>query len=57
MNTRPPVYPIYLRGQAYLKAKQAQQAVAEFQRMIAFRWMNFPLAALARLGPRLRHAG
>jgi eukaryotic-like serine/threonine-protein kinase len=50
MNTQPPVYPIYLRGQAYLKASQGSQAVAEFQKIIAFRWMNYPLAALARLG-------
>ena len=50
MNTQPPVFPVYLRGQAYLKAGQGQLAVAEFQKMIAFRWMNYPLAALARLG-------
>ena len=50
MNTQPPVFPVYLRGEAYLKAKQGQLAVAEFQKMIAFRWMNYPLAALARLG-------
>jgi tetratricopeptide (TPR) repeat protein len=50
MNTQPPVYPIYLRGQAYLSASQGPQAVSEFQKMIAFRWMNYPLAALARLG-------
>ena len=49
-NTQPPVFPIYLRGQAYLKARQGQLAAAEFQKMIAFRWMNYPLAALARLG-------
>jgi eukaryotic-like serine/threonine-protein kinase len=49
MNTQPPVFPVYLRGEAYLKTKQGQLAVAEFQKMIAFRWMNYPLAALARL--------
>jgi len=50
MNTQPPLYPIYLRGQAYLKAGQGQQAAAEFQRLVAFRWSSYPLAALARLG-------
>jgi len=50
MNTQPPVFPFYLRGQAYLKARQGQMAEAAFQKMIAFRWMNYPLAALARLG-------
>ena len=37
-----------MRGQAYLKAGQGQQAVAEFQKMIAFHWMSYPLGALAR---------
>jgi len=50
MNTQPPVFPVYLRGEAYLKTKQGQLAAAEFEKMIAFRWMNYPLAALARLG-------
>jgi eukaryotic-like serine/threonine-protein kinase len=48
-TTQPTMYPIYVRGQAYLKAGQGQQAVAEFQQMIAFRWMGYPLRALARL--------
>ena len=48
MNTQPAFYPIYVRGQAYLKAGQGQQAVAEFQKMIAFHWMSYPLGALAR---------
>ena len=46
---QPTMYPIYVRGQAYLKAGQGQQAIAEFQQMIAFRWMEYPLRALARL--------
>jgi eukaryotic-like serine/threonine-protein kinase len=46
MNTQPAFYPIYVRGQAYLKAGQGQQAVAEFQKMIG---MTYPLGALARL--------
>ncbi len=45
MNTQPAFYPIYVRGQAYLKAGQGQQAVAEFQKMIG---MSYPLGALAR---------
>jgi len=48
-TTQPTMHPIYVRGQAYLKAGQGQQAVAEFQQMIAFRWMEYPLRALARL--------
>jgi eukaryotic-like serine/threonine-protein kinase len=39
-----------LRGLAYLNNSQGPQALAEFQKMAAFRWMNYPLAALARLG-------
>jgi eukaryotic-like serine/threonine-protein kinase len=49
VNTQPPLYPIYVRGQAYLKAGQGQLAVVEFQKMIALRWMSYPLGALARL--------
>jgi tetratricopeptide (TPR) repeat protein len=48
-TSQPAMYPIYVRGQAYLKAGQGQQAIAEFQQMIAFRWMEYPLRALARL--------
>jgi outer membrane protein assembly factor BamD (BamD/ComL family) len=48
LNTQPAMFPIYVRGQAHLKAGQGQQAVAEFQKMIAFR-MSYPLGALARL--------
>ena len=45
MNTQPAFYPIYVRRQAYLKAGQGQQAVAEFQKMMG---MSYPLGALAR---------
>jgi len=48
LNTQPPLYPLYVRGQAYLKAGQGQEAAAEFQRLIAFRWSSYPLVALAR---------
>jgi eukaryotic-like serine/threonine-protein kinase len=46
------MYPVYLRGQAYLMARQGREAAAEFQQMIDHRGLvlNFPLAALARLG-------
>ena len=44
--------PAYLRGQAYLQLRQGKEAAAEFQRIIDHRGivLNFPLAALARLG-------
>ena len=46
------MYPVYLRGQAFLKAAQGQQAAAEFQKMLSHRGLmtNFPLGALAHLG-------
>jgi serine/threonine protein kinase/tetratricopeptide (TPR) repeat protein len=46
------LYPIYLRGQAYLLARQGKEAAAEFQRIIDHRGivLNFPLGALARVG-------
>jgi ATP/maltotriose-dependent transcriptional regulator MalT len=45
------MYPVYLRGRAYLKAGQGQPAEAEFQKMIDHRGLiiNTPVAALARL--------
>ena len=45
-NTEPPMYPVYLRGEAHLKARQGQLAVAEFQKMNPF---PYPLAALTHL--------
>jgi serine/threonine protein kinase/predicted Zn-dependent protease len=46
------LYPIYLRGQAYLLARQGKEAAAEFQKIIDHRGivLNFPLGALAHLG-------
>jgi hypothetical protein len=32
-----------------LKAGEGQQAVADFQKIIATRWLSYPLGALARL--------
>jgi serine/threonine protein kinase/tetratricopeptide (TPR) repeat protein len=45
------MYPIYLRGQAYLQKGLAQEASVEFQKILEHRGliMNFPLGALARL--------
>jgi predicted Zn-dependent protease len=46
------MYPAYLRGEAYLLARQGKEAAAEFQKIIDHRGivLNFPLGALARLG-------
>jgi eukaryotic-like serine/threonine-protein kinase len=46
-----PMYPIYLRGQAFLVRQQGQEAAAEFQRIIAHPGLtqNFPFASLAHL--------
>jgi tetratricopeptide (TPR) repeat protein len=45
------LYPIYLRGLAYLQAGQGTQAAAEFQKMLDHRGvvLNFPIGALAYL--------
>jgi eukaryotic-like serine/threonine-protein kinase len=57
MGSPPPfqiesLYPAYLRGEAYLVARQGPAAAAEFQKLIDHPGMvlNFPLGALARLG-------
>jgi eukaryotic-like serine/threonine-protein kinase len=46
------LYPTFLRGQAYLMARQGNEATAEFQSMIDHHGisLNFPLGALASLG-------
>ncbi len=46
-----PMYPIYLRGLAYLKAKQGEPAATEFGKILSHRGVakNSPLAALAQL--------
>jgi len=45
------LYPMYLRGQAYLREKEWAKARTEFQKIIANRGLiwNFPLAPLAKL--------
>jgi len=46
------MYPVYLRGQSYLLARQGKEAAEEFQKIIDYRGivLNFPLGALAHLG-------
>ncbi|HYN15378.1 MAG TPA: protein kinase [Terriglobales bacterium] len=46
------LYPVYLRGQAYLVMRKGIEAAAEFQRIIDHGGivLNFPLGALARVG-------
>jgi tetratricopeptide (TPR) repeat protein len=46
------LYPIYVRGQAYLKLRQGKEAAAEFQKILDHRTIvvNFISGALAHLG-------
>src|SRR5215469_9622858 len=46
------LYPVYVRGEAYLAAHEASQAAEEFQKILDHRGivLNFPLGALAHLG-------
>ena len=45
------LYPVYVRGQAYLMQRNGSAAAAEFQKFIDHRGLtaNFPLGVLARL--------
>jgi serine/threonine protein kinase/predicted Zn-dependent protease len=47
-----PIYPAFLRGQAFLLAKNGQAAAAEFQKLLDHRGivLNYPTGALAHLG-------
>jgi len=47
----PNLYPIYVRGEAYLAAHQGNEAAAEFQKILDHRGivLNEPIGALARL--------
>jgi eukaryotic-like serine/threonine-protein kinase len=63
LGTPPPfqlgtMYPVYMRGEAYLKAGKGQQAAAEFEKLIDHRGivLNFPLGALAHLQLGRAHA-
>jgi hypothetical protein len=53
------LYPIYLRGEAYLGEKNWAKAKAEFQKINANRGLiwNFPLAPLANIGVARAMAG
>ena len=46
-----PLFPIYLRGQAYLMARRGSEAAAEFQKILDHRGivLNSPIGALAHL--------
>jgi serine/threonine protein kinase/predicted Zn-dependent protease len=48
----PALYPIYVRGEAYLAAKRGREAAIEFQKIIDHRGVvvNEPIGALAHLG-------
>jgi eukaryotic-like serine/threonine-protein kinase len=50
--SRSTLYPVYVRGEAYLTAGDGRRAAAEFQKFVDHPGMvlNCPLAALARLG-------
>jgi tetratricopeptide (TPR) repeat protein len=52
------LYPIYVRGQAYLAAKQPAEAAAEFQRIVDHRSIVLfdPMDAMARLQMARAHA-
>lgn len=45
------MYPVYLRGEAYLRLKKWEDAAAEFQKIIDHRGLvwNFPLGSLSYL--------
>jgi hypothetical protein len=48
----PNLYPVYVRGEAYLAAQSGDKAAAEFQKIVAHRGivLNEPIGALAYLG-------
>ena len=51
-DTAAPLIPVYVRGEAYLEARQGEAAAAEFQKIIEHRGLvgNSPVGALAHLG-------
>ena len=46
------LYPVYIRGEAYLAAHQGSEAATEFQKILDYRGVsiNEPIGALAHLG-------
>ena len=51
-DTPAPLAPVYVRGEAYLAARDGEAAAVEFQKILEHRGMvgNSPVGALARLG-------
>jgi len=54
----PSLYPVYVRGEAYMGAHQAKEAAAEFQKILDHRGVvvNEPIGALAHVGLARAHA-
>jgi tetratricopeptide (TPR) repeat protein len=52
LGTAGGLYPVYVRGEAYLAARQSSEAAAEFQKILEHRGVvqNEPIGALAHLG-------
>jgi serine/threonine protein kinase len=52
MNEFTSMYPVYVRGEAYLGAHRGSEAAAEFQKILEYRGivLNEPVGALAHLG-------
>ena len=52
------MYPVYVRGEAYLASHQGSDAAGEFQKIVEHRGIvtNEPIGALARLGLARAHA-
>jgi ATP/maltotriose-dependent transcriptional regulator MalT len=52
------LYPVYVRGQAFLTAHQGREAAAEFRKVLEHRGIvgNEPIGALARLGTARAYA-
>jgi predicted Zn-dependent protease len=51
MGTATGLYPVYVRGQAYLAARDGSKAAVEFQKIVDHRSIAVnPLGALAHLG-------
>jgi serine/threonine protein kinase len=52
------MYPVYVRGEAYLAAHQGNEAAAQFQKILDYPGVvvNQPIAALAHLGLARAHA-
>ncbi len=52
LGTKATLYPAYVRGEAYLAARQSKEAAVEFQKILDHRGVvvNGPIGALAHLG-------